>query len=87
MNGVFFQQAAAFAAAIAFGHLEVGKAALDGAKVSVELAIGLIGYIALMGLMKVVERAAFVSWRSSSVRFSSGCSPMSPPTTPPWARW
>ena len=36
---------------------KVGQAALDAAKGSVDLAIGLIGYIALFRLMKIVEEA------------------------------
>ena len=71
MNGVFFGiVAAAFAAAIAFGTPgEVGKAALDSAKVSVELAIGLIGYIALfLGLMKVVEEAGGLRFMARLIR-------------------
>ena len=60
MNAVFF---AIVALSFLFAALngtpaEVGKAALDSAKASVELAIGLIGYITLfLGLMKVVEEA------------------------------
>jgi len=50
---------ASFLSALLFSTpAEVGKAALDSAKSAVELAIGLVGYIALfLGLMKVVEEA------------------------------
>jgi spore maturation protein SpmA len=48
---------------------EVGKAALDSAKASVELAIGLIGYIALfLGLMKVVEEAGGLKFMARLIR-------------------
>ena len=60
MNRIFFGiVAASFAFAIMNGTpAEVGAAALDSAKGSVELAIGLVGYIALfLGLVKVVEEA------------------------------
>lgn len=60
MNRIFFGiVAASFAFAILNGTpAEVGAAALDSAKGSVELAIGLVGYIALfLGLVKVVEEA------------------------------
>jgi spore maturation protein SpmA len=47
----------------------VGKAALDSAKTSVNLAIGLIGYIALfLGLMKVVEEAGGLKWMARLIR-------------------
>jgi spore maturation protein SpmA len=71
MNGVFFGiVAAAFGAAIYFGTPgEVGKAALDSAKASVELAIGLVGYIALfLGLMKVVEEAGGLKFMARIIR-------------------
>ncbi len=60
MNHVFF---GLIALSILFAMLngtpaEVGQGALDAAKGSVDLAIGLVGYIALfLGLMKVVEEA------------------------------
>jgi spore maturation protein SpmA len=60
MNWVFFGIVAlAFLSALIGGTAaEVGAAALASAKGSVDLAIGLIGYIALfLGLMKVVEEA------------------------------
>jgi len=60
MNGVFYAIVAlAIGSAILLGTPgEVGAAALDSAKVAVELAIGLVGYIALfLGLMKIVEEA------------------------------
>lgn len=60
MNIVFYGLVlASFLSALLFSTpAEVGKAALDSAKSAVELAIGLVGYIALfLGLMKVVEEA------------------------------
>ncbi len=71
MNAVFFAiVAAAFAfAAISGTPAEVGQAALDGAKGSVNLAIGLIGYIALfLGLMKVVEEAGGLKFMARLIR-------------------
>ncbi len=71
MNAVFFAIVAlAFVAAIAFGTpAEVGKAALDSAKTSVELSIGLVGYIALfLGLMKVVEEAGGLRFMARLIR-------------------
>jgi spore maturation protein SpmA len=71
MNVVFF---GIVAAAVLFAGLngtaaEVGTAALDSAKGSVELAIGLIGYIALfLGLMKVVEAAGGLRFMSRMIR-------------------
>lgn len=48
---------------------EVGKAALDGAKGAVDLAIGLVGYMALfLGLMKVVEAAGGLAWLARLIR-------------------
>ena len=47
----------------------VGKAALDSAKSAVELAIGLVGYIALfLGLMKVVEEAGGLKFMARLIR-------------------
>lgn len=60
MNWVFFGIVAlAFLSAVITGTpAEIGAAALASAKSSVELALGLIGYIALfLGLMKIVEEA------------------------------
>ncbi len=60
MNLVFYLivLGAVLSAALFQTPAEVGKAALDSAKSSVELALGLVGYIALfLGLMKVVEEA------------------------------
>lgn len=60
MNIVFYGLVlASFLSALLFSTpAEVGKAALDSAKSAVELAIGLVGYIALfLGLMKIVEEA------------------------------
>jgi spore maturation protein SpmA len=71
MNGVFYAIVAlAFVFAIFGGTpAEVGKAALDSAKASVELAIGLVGYIALfLGLMKVVEEAGGLKFMARLIR-------------------
>ena len=71
MNAVFF---AIVALSFLFAALngtpaEVGKAALDSAKSSVELAIGLIGYITLfLGLMKVVEEAGGLKFMARLIR-------------------
>ena len=47
----------------------VGQGALDAAKGSVELAIGLVGYIALfLGLMKVVEEAGGLAFMARLIR-------------------
>ena len=71
MNAVFFGIVAlAFGFAVLTGTpAEVGQAALDGAKGSVTLAIGLVGYIALfLGLMKVVEEAGGLRWMARIIR-------------------
>ncbi len=71
MNLVFFGiVAAAFLFAILNGTpAEVGQAALDSSKASVELAIGLVGYMALfLGLMKVVEEAGGLKWMARLIR-------------------
>ncbi len=71
MNVVFFAIVAlAFVGAIAFGTpAEVGAAALSSAKTAVELAIGLVGYMALfLGLMKVVEEAGGLKWMAKAIR-------------------
>lgn len=48
---------------------EVGTAALASAKASVDLAIGLVGYIALfLGLMKVVEAAGGLAFMARLIR-------------------
>lgn len=48
---------------------KVGQAALASAKASVNLAIGLIGYIALfLGLMKIVEKAGGLQWMAGLIR-------------------
>ena len=48
---------------------KVGQAALASAKASVNLAIGLIGYIALfLGLMKIVEKAGGLLWMAGLIR-------------------
>ena len=71
MNHVFF---GLVALAMVFAVLngtpaEVGQGALDAAKGSVELAIGLVGYIALfLGLMKVVEEAGGLAFMARLIR-------------------
>ena len=71
MNIVFFGiVAAAFLFAILNGTpAEVGQAALDSSKGAVELAIGLVGYMALfLGLMKVVEEAGGLKFMARVIR-------------------
>ena len=71
MNHVFFAIIAlSFLFAIINGTpAEVGKAALDSAKGSVDLAIGLIGYITLfLGLMKIVEDAGGLQFMARLIR-------------------
>ncbi|MCP4872765.1 MAG: spore maturation protein [Proteobacteria bacterium] len=71
MNAVFYAIVAlAFGFAMLTGSpAEVGQAALDGAKGSVTLAIGLVGYIALfLGLLKVVEEAGGLRWMARLIR-------------------
>jgi len=71
MNHVFF---GLVALAMIFAVLngtpaEVGQGALDAAKGSVDLAIGLVGYIALfLGLMKVVEEAGGLAFMARLIR-------------------
>jgi len=71
MNHIFF---ALISLAIVFAVLngtpaEVGQGALDAAKASVDLAIGLVGYIALfLGLMKVVEAAGGLAFMARLIR-------------------
>ena len=71
MNHVFF---GIVTVAIAFAVIngtpaEVGQGALDAAKASVNLAIGLVGYIALfLGLMKVVEEAGGLAFMARLIR-------------------
>jgi len=71
MNHVFF---GLVALSILFALLngtpaEVGQGALDAAKGSVDLAIGLVGYIALfLGLMKVVEEAGGLAFMARLIR-------------------
>jgi len=71
MNHVFF---GLVALAMLFAVLngtpaEVGQGALDAAKGSVDLAIGLVGYIALfLGLMKVVEEAGGLAFMARLIR-------------------
>ena len=71
MNAVFFV-IVALATLFAFLNgtpAEVGKAALDSAKSSVELAIGLVGYMALfLGLMKIVEEAGGLKFMARLVQ-------------------
>ena len=71
MNIVFFGiVAAAFLFAILNGTpAEVGQAALDSSKGAVELAIGLVGYMALfLGLMKVAEEGGLLVVIAKTVR-------------------
>ena len=71
MNLVFFGIVAlSFLFALINGTpAEVGQAAMESAKGSVELAIGLIGYICLfLGLMKVVEEAGGLKWMAGLIR-------------------
>ncbi len=71
MNAVFYAIVVlAFAGALAFQTpAEVGAAALASAKTAVELAIGLVGYMALfLGLMKVVEEAGGLAWMARAIR-------------------
>ena len=71
MNHVFF---GLVALSVLFAFIngtpaEVGQGALDAAKGSVDLAIGLVGYIALfLGLMKVVEEAGGLSFMARLIR-------------------
>ena len=71
MNHVFF---GLIALSVLFALLngtpaEVGQGALDAAKGSVDLAIGLVGYIALfLGLMKVVEEAGGLAFMARLIR-------------------
>jgi spore maturation protein SpmA len=71
VNIVFFGIVAlSFLFAVINGTPEaVGSAALSSAKASVELAIGLIGYICLfLGLMKVVEEAGGLKFMARLIR-------------------
>ena len=65
-----FFNCCSFLFAILYGTpAEVGKAALDSAKGSVDLAIGLIGYITLfLGLMKIVEDAGGLQFMARLIR-------------------
>lgn len=71
MNYIFYLLA--LLATIAAGFLgtadETGRAALDASRSSVELALGLVGYMALfLGLMKIVERAGGLAAMARMVR-------------------
>lgn len=71
MNLIFFLLVAlSFVAALLNGTPEeVGMAALDMSKASVNLAIGLIGYITLfLGLMKIVEDAGGLKFMARLIR-------------------
>ena len=71
MNVVFYAIVVlSIVGAMAFGTpAEVGAAALSSAKTAVELAIGLVGYMALfLGLMKVVEEAGGLAWMARTIR-------------------
>lgn len=71
MNVVFF---AIVALSVVFAAIngtaaEVGQGGLDAAKTAVNLAIGLVGYIALfLGLMKVVEEAGGLKFMARLIR-------------------
>ena len=64
----------------------VTEAAFDSARKAVDLAIGLIGIMALwLGIMKIAEKAGLVSALARGIRpLPVGCSPISPTATPPW---
>jgi len=71
VNAVFFAIVAlSFVFALINGTpAAVGQGALDGAKGSVDLAIGLVGYIALfLGLLKVVEEAGGLRFMARLIR-------------------
>ena len=71
MNAVFFGIVAlsVLFAALNGTPAEVGAAALSSSKAAVELAIGLVGYIALfLGLMKVVEEAGGLQYMARTIR-------------------
>lgn len=71
MNVVFYGLVLmACLSAVIFGTpAEVGKAAMDSAKSSVELAIGLVGAISLfLGLMKIVEEAGGLKVMAKLIR-------------------
>ncbi|HCP48407.1 MAG TPA: spore maturation protein [Deltaproteobacteria bacterium] len=71
MNAVFFAIVMlSFVFALINGTpAAVGQGALDGAKSSVDLAIGLVGYIALfLGLLKVVEEAGGLRFMARIIR-------------------
>lgn len=71
MNVVFYGLVLmACLSAVIFGTPgEVGKAAMDSAKSSVELAIGLVGAISLfLGLMKIVEEAGGLKVMAKLIR-------------------
>lgn len=71
MNIVFYGIVAlAFLFALLTGTpAEVGTAALESAKSAVELALGLVGYIALfLGLMKVLEEAGGLAFMARIIR-------------------
>jgi spore maturation protein SpmA len=71
MNHVFFGlvSLAMLFAVLNGTPAEVGQGALDAAKGSVDLAIGLVGYIALfLGLMKVVEEAGGLAFMARLIR-------------------
>jgi spore maturation protein SpmA len=71
MNHVFFGlvSVAMLFAVLNGTPAEVGQGALDGAKSSVDLAIGLVGYISLfLGLLKVVEEAGGLAFMARLIR-------------------
>lgn len=71
MNFVFFGLVAlAFLFAFISGTpAEVGNAALDSAKASIDLALGLVGYMMLfLGLIKIVEEAGGLKFMARLIR-------------------
>ena len=71
MNGIFLAIfGIAFVTAALFGNMESASMGLfDGAEASVDLAIGLIGYMAFfLGLMKIAEKAGLLRLLSRSIR-------------------
>jgi len=71
MNVIFFGLVAiSFVVAAFTGHMEaVTKGAIDAARASVELAIGLVGIMALfLGLMQVVQEAGGLRFLARAIR-------------------
>ncbi len=71
MNGIFFALVAiSFVVAAFTGHMgDVTTGAIDAAKAAVELAIGLVGIMALfLGLMQVVQEAGGLRFLARAIR-------------------